>query len=194
MYNFSWQKLISNVCLSFDYHSILDQINDLMIEGPMFGDLEAQRHWMGLTLHRKISEWYFYNLKCKSPFLVAAWMITRPKNELIHGSINKQNKKLITNHSFNCFLKLGSRLSTINSLSFLAPGSNWSPLQSDLCYTSTSTSNVRWSHWLGWSTQWFESFLTLDSPRKWSNRSQWSSSTVSSPTTRTKPKWHLISS
>lgn len=32
-------------------------------QGPMFGDLEAQRHWMGLTLHRKISEWYFYDLK-----------------------------------------------------------------------------------------------------------------------------------
>lgn len=34
-------------------------------QGPLFGDLEAQRHWMGLTLHRNISEWYFYDLKCK---------------------------------------------------------------------------------------------------------------------------------
>lgn len=35
-------------------------------QGPLFGDLEAQRHWMGLTLHRRISEWYFYDLNCKS--------------------------------------------------------------------------------------------------------------------------------
>lgn len=29
---------------------------------PMYGDMEAQRHWMELTLHRPIDQWYFYDL------------------------------------------------------------------------------------------------------------------------------------
>ncbi|KAF0700144.1 Aste57867_9332 [Aphanomyces stellatus] len=30
---------------------------------PMFGDFEAQRHWMELTYHLPIADWYFYDLK-----------------------------------------------------------------------------------------------------------------------------------
>ncbi|PHH49921.1 Dolichyl pyrophosphate Man9GlcNAc2 alpha-1,3-glucosyltransferase [Ceratocystis fimbriata CBS 114723] len=30
---------------------------------PMFGDYEAQRHWMELTLHLPISQWYFHDLQ-----------------------------------------------------------------------------------------------------------------------------------
>ncbi|CAK7272670.1 Glucosyltransferase-like protein [Sporothrix epigloea] len=30
---------------------------------PMFGDYEAQRHWMELTTHLPISQWYFHNLE-----------------------------------------------------------------------------------------------------------------------------------
>ncbi|KDQ62345.1 glycosyltransferase family 57 protein [Jaapia argillacea MUCL 33604] len=30
---------------------------------PMFGDYEAQRHWMELTIHLPISEWYKYDLQ-----------------------------------------------------------------------------------------------------------------------------------
>lgn len=38
---------------------------------PMFGDFEAQRHWMEVTLHRPLGEWYTYAedwwlLDCKS--------------------------------------------------------------------------------------------------------------------------------
>lgn len=29
---------------------------------PMFGDFEAQRHWMELTIHLPISKWYYFNL------------------------------------------------------------------------------------------------------------------------------------
>ncbi|KAI1946422.1 Glucosyltransferase-like protein [Ophidiomyces ophidiicola] len=29
---------------------------------PMYGDFEAQRHWMELTIHLPISSWYFYDL------------------------------------------------------------------------------------------------------------------------------------
>ena len=29
---------------------------------PMFGDFEAQRHWMELTNHLPVSMWYFYDL------------------------------------------------------------------------------------------------------------------------------------
>ena len=30
---------------------------------PMYGDYEAQRHWMELTNHFEVSEWYFYDLE-----------------------------------------------------------------------------------------------------------------------------------
>ncbi|KAN0063395.1 Glucosyltransferase-like protein [Thecaphora frezii] len=30
---------------------------------PMFGDFEAQRHWVELTLHLPTSQWYFYDLQ-----------------------------------------------------------------------------------------------------------------------------------
>lgn len=30
---------------------------------PMFGDFEAQRHWMEITLHLPISKWYWYDLQ-----------------------------------------------------------------------------------------------------------------------------------
>lgn len=29
----------------------------------MFGDYEAQRHWMELTIHLPISQWYTYDLR-----------------------------------------------------------------------------------------------------------------------------------
>lgn len=43
---------------------------------PLFGDLEAQRHWMGLTLHREVGEWYFYDLECELAFLLVATELT----------------------------------------------------------------------------------------------------------------------
>jgi alpha-1,3-glucosyltransferase len=30
---------------------------------PMHGDFEAQRHWMELTTHLPVSQWYFYDLQ-----------------------------------------------------------------------------------------------------------------------------------
>ncbi|EPS38570.1 hypothetical protein H072_7692 [Dactylellina haptotyla CBS 200.50] len=30
---------------------------------PMFGDFEAQRHWMEITIHLPISKWYWYDLQ-----------------------------------------------------------------------------------------------------------------------------------
>ncbi|KAL9600430.1 MAG: hypothetical protein Q9219_003183 [cf. Caloplaca sp. 3 TL-2023] len=30
---------------------------------PMHGDFEAQRHWMEITLHLPVSQWYFYDLQ-----------------------------------------------------------------------------------------------------------------------------------
>jgi alpha-1,3-glucosyltransferase len=30
---------------------------------PMYGDYEAQRHWMELTIHLPIREWYTYDLQ-----------------------------------------------------------------------------------------------------------------------------------
>ena len=33
-----------------------------MGQGPLFGDLEAQRHWMEITTNLRISDWYFFLL------------------------------------------------------------------------------------------------------------------------------------
>jgi alpha-1,3-glucosyltransferase len=30
---------------------------------PMYGDFEAQRHWMEITTHLPVSKWYFYDLQ-----------------------------------------------------------------------------------------------------------------------------------
>lgn len=30
---------------------------------PMHGDFEAQRHWMEITKHLPVSDWYFYDLQ-----------------------------------------------------------------------------------------------------------------------------------
>lgn len=30
---------------------------------PMHGDFEAQRHWMEITIHLPMSQWYFYDLQ-----------------------------------------------------------------------------------------------------------------------------------
>ncbi|CAG8536207.1 15009_t:CDS:2, partial [Gigaspora rosea] len=44
----------------------LSWVSDLKIESyntpPMYGDYEAQRHWMELTLHVPINRWYYYDL------------------------------------------------------------------------------------------------------------------------------------
>ena len=29
---------------------------------PMYGDFEAQRHWMEITQHLPMKDWYFYDL------------------------------------------------------------------------------------------------------------------------------------
>ena len=29
----------------------------------MFGDFEAQRHWMEISLHLPLKEWYYYDLQ-----------------------------------------------------------------------------------------------------------------------------------
>ena len=30
---------------------------------PMHGDFEAQRHWMEMTIHLPISQWYYHDLE-----------------------------------------------------------------------------------------------------------------------------------
>src|ERR1700722_18627487 len=30
---------------------------------PMYGDYEAQRHWMEVTIHLPVSQWYFHDLE-----------------------------------------------------------------------------------------------------------------------------------
>jgi alpha-1,3-glucosyltransferase len=40
---------------------IFDEIG--MNTPPLYGDFEAQRHWMELTIHVPADEWYFYDLQ-----------------------------------------------------------------------------------------------------------------------------------
>ena len=52
----------------------------------MYGDFEAQRHWMELTVHRPTSEWYTYApewwlLDCR-------WGRTDPRVQLMDGKIH----------------------------------------------------------------------------------------------------------
>lgn len=34
-----------------------------MASPPMHGDFEAQRHWMEITIHLPMREWYFHDLE-----------------------------------------------------------------------------------------------------------------------------------
>ncbi len=34
-----------------------------MNKPPLYGDFEAQRHWMELTLHLPADKWYYYDLE-----------------------------------------------------------------------------------------------------------------------------------
>ncbi|KAL8762293.1 MAG: hypothetical protein Q9184_001662 [Pyrenodesmia sp. 2 TL-2023] len=57
---------------------------------PMHGDLEAQRHWMEITAHLPISQWYFYDLEywgLDYPPLTAyhSWLLGRI-GSIIHPS------------------------------------------------------------------------------------------------------------
>lgn len=48
-------------------HSSCRKLFDLGHSGygtpPMFGDYEAQRHWMELTIHLPVQQWYRYDLQ-----------------------------------------------------------------------------------------------------------------------------------
>jgi hypothetical protein len=44
---------------------VFDVARDTLGQGtpPMFGDYEAQRHWMELTNHLPLRQWYTYDLQ-----------------------------------------------------------------------------------------------------------------------------------
>lgn len=50
------------------YDNLNQALNRMLINAtgfnvpPMHGDFEAQRHWMEITTHLPISQWYFYDL------------------------------------------------------------------------------------------------------------------------------------
>lgn len=43
-------------------HASLNSEHEGMKSPPLFGDYEAQRHWMEITTHLSFSEWYSYDL------------------------------------------------------------------------------------------------------------------------------------
>lgn len=48
-----------------EYSSMVQQFIPYPGQGtpPMYGDYEAQRHWMELTIHLPIRQWYTYDLQ-----------------------------------------------------------------------------------------------------------------------------------
>jgi ALG6, ALG8 glycosyltransferase family len=44
-------------------HLVHDPTNPGHSSPPMYGDFEAQRHWMEITLHLPLKQWYYYDLQ-----------------------------------------------------------------------------------------------------------------------------------
>lgn len=67
---------------------------------PMHGDFEAQRHWMELTIHLPISEWYFYDLEY--------WGLDYPPLTAFHLYICGQIGSFINPDWFALFISRGA--------------------------------------------------------------------------------------
>ncbi|KAI9719545.1 MAG: Glucosyltransferase-like protein [Chrysothrix sp. TS-e1954] len=62
---------------------------------PMHGDFEAQRHWMEITTHLPISQWYFYDLEW--------WGLDYPPLTAYHSWISGKIGALLINPSWFAF-------------------------------------------------------------------------------------------
>jgi alpha-1,3-glucosyltransferase len=61
----------------------------------MHGDFEAQRHWMELTVHLPISEWYFYDL--------LYWGLDYPPLTAYHSwLLGKMYVKQVSHGNYTC--------------------------------------------------------------------------------------------
>ncbi|OAQ67925.1 glucosyltransferase [Pochonia chlamydosporia 170] len=67
---------------------------------PMFGDYEAQRHWMELTTHLPISQWYFHDLQW--------WGLDYPPLTAYHSWVMGKIGGLIEPSWFALFTSRGS--------------------------------------------------------------------------------------
>ncbi|KAK2592219.1 Glucosyltransferase-like protein [Conoideocrella luteorostrata] len=67
---------------------------------PMFGDYEAQRHWMEITTHLPISQWYFHDLQW--------WGLDYPPLTVYHSWIMGKIGVLIDPAWFALFTSRGS--------------------------------------------------------------------------------------
>jgi alpha-1,3-glucosyltransferase len=72
---------------------------------PMFGDYEAQRHWMEITTHLPISQWYFHDLEW--------WGLDYPPLTAYHSWILGQVGRLINPDWFALFTSRGSEDPTL---------------------------------------------------------------------------------
>ncbi len=50
------------IAIGFNHHSGQDNHHGSLEKGAYGGDFEAQRHWMELTIHLPIGDWYWYDL------------------------------------------------------------------------------------------------------------------------------------
>ncbi|KAK7415418.1 Glucosyltransferase-like protein [Neonectria magnoliae] len=67
---------------------------------PMFGDYEAQRHWMELTTHLPISQWYFHDLQW--------WGLDYPPLTAYHSWLMGKIGAIIDPSWFTLFASRGS--------------------------------------------------------------------------------------
>ena len=61
---FFWSFIsLLRVAIGFHPHSGQDNHHGSADKGAYGGDFEAQRHWMELTIHVPINDWYWYDLE-----------------------------------------------------------------------------------------------------------------------------------
>ncbi|QPG97386.1 hypothetical protein C2857_006240 [Epichloe festucae Fl1] len=72
---------------------------------PMFGDYEAQRHWMEITTHLPISQWYFHDLQW--------WGLDYPPLTAYHSWVMGKIGGLIEPAWFDLFSSRGSEDPTL---------------------------------------------------------------------------------
>lgn len=62
-----WYETNLFIALTNEFRAMSHKCSSMITTGfqapPLFGDYEAQRHWMELTIHLPITKWYRYDLQ-----------------------------------------------------------------------------------------------------------------------------------
>ncbi|KAK3261373.1 hypothetical protein CYMTET_29717 [Cymbomonas tetramitiformis] len=85
---------------------------------PMYGDYEAQRHWMEITLHTPVQEWYFNTSSNDLQYWGLDYPPLTAYQSLLHGAlidaIEPEAVALGTSHGYSPPTRLARTLSQSN--------------------------------------------------------------------------------